>query len=92
TGVWAAYEGGLPLLRTGWILWSLILFALSGVIFGVWLGPLQREIAALARASSFDWNKFHPLVRRWDFWGVVATVAPLAALALMVLKPQLPAF
>jgi uncharacterized membrane protein len=92
SGVWAAYEGGLPLLRTGWILWSLILFAISGAIFGIWLGPLQREIAALARADSFDWSKFHPLVRRWDFWGVLATLAPVIALALMVLKPQLPGF
>ena len=69
-----------------------MLFALSGVIFSIWLGPLQRQIAALARApGSFDWTRYHALVRRWDFWGVVATVAPLIALGLMVLKPQLPA-
>ena len=92
TGVWAAMEGGLPLLRTGWILWSLVLFALSGLIFSVWLGPLQRQIAALARASApFDWARYEALVRRWDFWGVVATLTPLGALVLMVLKPQLPA-
>ena len=92
TGVWAAMEGGLPLLRTGWILWSLVLFALSGLIFSVWLGPLQRQIAALARASApFDWTRYEALVRRWDFWGVVATLTPLGALVLMVLKPQLPA-
>ena len=92
SGVWGAYEGGLPLLGTGWILWSLVLFAISGVIFGIWLGPLQRQIAALARSGSFDQTKYHALVRRWDFWGVLATAAPLIALALMVLKPQLPAF
>ena len=92
TGVWAAMEGGLPLLRTGWILWSLVLFALSGLVFSVWLGPLQRQIAALARASApFDWTRYEALVRRWDFWGVVATLTPLGALVLMVLKPQLPA-
>jgi uncharacterized membrane protein len=92
TGVWAAYEGGLPLLGTGWILWSLLLFGLSGVVFGVWLGPLQRQIAALARTPGpFDWEKYKVLVHRWDVWGMVATLTPLIALALMVLKPQLPA-
>jgi uncharacterized membrane protein len=92
TGVWAALEGGLPLLRTGWIFWSLMLFALSGMIFGRWLAPIQRQIAAMARdPGTFDWPKYHALARRWDFWGVIATLAPLVALALMVLKPQLPA-
>jgi uncharacterized membrane protein len=91
TGVWAALEGGLPLLRTGWILWSLVLFGLSGVIFSVWLGPLQRQIAALAKAGQFDWARYQSLVHRWDVWGALATLTPLAALALMVLKPQLPA-
>lgn len=92
SGVWAAIEGGLPLLRTGWILWSLVLFGLSGAIFSIWLGPLQRQIAALAHApGQFDWALYKTLVHRWDFWGVVATLTPLIALALMVLKPQLPA-
>ncbi len=95
TGMWAAIEGGLPILRTGWIFWSLALLTLSGVIFSVWLGPLQRQVAALARAGTssgqFDWTRYKALVHRWDVWGAVATLTPLAALALMVLKPQLPA-
>ena len=92
SGIWGAIEGGLPLLRTGWILWSLVLFALSGLIFSVWLGPLQRQIAALAKGpGQFDWARYKGLVHRWDVWGALATLTPLAALALMVLKPQLPA-
>src|SRR5687767_10266704 len=35
TGVWLAIEGGLPILGTPWILWSLVLFGISGVCFGV---------------------------------------------------------
>lgn len=92
TGIWSAIEGGLPILRTGWILWSLVLLALSGVIFSRWLGPLQRQIAALVHAPGpFDWARYQALVHRWDVWGGIATLTPLAALALMVLKPQLPA-
>src|SRR5687768_5142355 len=29
TGVWMAIEGNLPMLKTDWILWSIILFAVS---------------------------------------------------------------
>lgn len=92
SGIWAASEGGLPLLRTGWILWALVLLALSGIIFSVWLGPLQRQIAALAHSpGQFDWARYKSLVHRWDAWGLAATVTPLIALAIMVLKPELPA-
>ena len=30
---------------------------------------------------------YEAMSRQWDFWGAVATIAPLGALALMVLKP-----
>ena len=33
TGVAAAMHGNFPILRTGWILWTLILFTVSGLIF-----------------------------------------------------------
>src|SRR5712664_4658772 len=33
TGIAAAIYGDYPILRTGWILWTLILFVVSGLIF-----------------------------------------------------------
>jgi uncharacterized membrane protein len=33
SGVATAISGSLPLLRTGWILWTLVLFAVSGIVF-----------------------------------------------------------
>lgn len=59
-----------------------------------WVGPLQRKIAVLARAGGagqFDWPRYESLHRSWTIWGSVATLAPLIALVLMVLKPALPA-
>lgn len=95
TGITAAIYAQLPLLRTGWILWSLGLFILSGIVFMIWVGPLQHRIAALARAagseSQMDWAKYHSMERKWGFWGAVAVIAPLAAVVLMVFKPALPA-
>jgi uncharacterized membrane protein len=93
SGVFAAIQGGFPILRTGWILWSLILFGISGAVFMAKLGPLQRRMRDFAQAAAaggaFDLGAYERLSKQWDFWGAVATIAPLGALALMVLKPAL---
>jgi uncharacterized membrane protein len=94
TGVMAALQAGLPLLRTGWIFWSLVLFAVSGIVFMAWVAPLQRRIAALARAATpamqLDWTAYRAMARRWELWGLLAVLTPLGALVLMVMKPDLP--
>src|SRR6188768_3959519 len=33
-GLLAAIYGNYPILRTGWIFWSIVLFSISGIIFG----------------------------------------------------------
>ena len=91
SGVFTAMQLGLPLLRTGWILWALVLFGISGVVFMAKLGPLQRRMRDFAQAGAaggnFDLAAYHRLSKQWDIWGAIATLAPLGALALMVLKP-----
>jgi uncharacterized membrane protein len=91
TGVWMAIEGGLPMLTTDWILWSIILFGISGAAFGGRVGPLQKKLLVNVRAGlRGHWNEaeYHTLSRGWQAWGIVATAAPLIALFLMVLKPD----
>ncbi len=93
SGVFAAIQGGFPLLRTGWILWTLVLFGISGIVFGVRLTPLQRKMRDFAQSAaaggSFDRASYERMSKQWDFWGAVATLAPIGGLALMVLKPAL---
>lgn len=93
TGIATALYGHLPLLRTGWILWTLMLFAVSGIIFMVRVAPLQRQLYELADAGvqsgSFDYSAYHALAVRWEVWGGAALLTPVAGLALMVLKPSL---
>ena len=93
-GLGAAILGHVPILRTGWLLWSIVLFSLSGVAFGAQVAPLQRRMVAVmqagAESGSPDWAAYHALSRSWAFWGAVALLAPLAAMVLMVLKPPLP--
>jgi uncharacterized membrane protein len=89
-GVALAIYGHFPLLRTGWILWTLVLFAISGIIFGSRVAPMQRELKAIAERGmqgNFDYPGYHALAIRWEIWGAVALLTPLIGLVLMVLKP-----
>lgn len=93
TGTAAAFYGSFPLLRTGWILWALILFALSGLIFMIRVAPMQRQLRNLAEAGvqsgTFDFARYRSLAVRWEVWGAAALITAVAALVLMVMKPSL---
>jgi uncharacterized membrane protein len=94
SGIAAAVMGGFPLLGTGWIFWPIVLFSVSGIIFGLKLAPLQRQLAATARSaasSGESWEHYESLYRKWELWGLLAIATPAAALVIMVLKPSLPA-
>lgn len=94
SGVAISLYAGYSILSTGWILWPIILFSLSGATFGIRVAPLQRRIVTFARASEQaerPWQEYQALYRRWELWGLVAIATPVAALAIMVLKPALPA-
>jgi uncharacterized membrane protein len=90
-GVATAMRQHLPILGTGWIRWTLVLFAISGVTFMARVAPLQRQLrsvaAAGAESGTFDAARYHALARQWELWGAIALFTPLAGLALMVLKP-----
>ena len=91
TGVWMAMNAHLPLLGTRWILWSLILFGISGICFGGFVAPLQKKLLANARAGlAGTWNEaeYKKLSGAWTLWGTIATLTPLVAVFLMVMKPE----
>jgi uncharacterized membrane protein len=89
-GVGAAIIGRLPILGTGWIFWSIVLFSISGLAFSFKVAPLQVRIVNLACKEKMDWAHYHKLSRAWEFWGLVALLTPVGAVVLMVLKPNLP--
>jgi uncharacterized membrane protein len=91
TGFIAAEMAGFPVLRTGWIVWTLVAFSISGLLFGIRVAPMQRQLLALATAGvqsgNFDYSAYRSLALRWEIWGAVALLTPLIGLVLMVLKP-----
>jgi uncharacterized membrane protein len=91
-GLLLTFQADWSLLRTGWILWTIVLFLASGAIFGIRVAPLQRQLLALAQQGAgggFDFECYRALARQWDVWGLLAIATPVAGLALMVLKPAL---
>jgi uncharacterized membrane protein len=92
SGISAAVSVGFPVLRTGWIVWTIVMFAVSGLVFMLRLAPLQRAMLAMAQSGAkggnFDFAAYHRLSSTWDFWGALATVTPIIGVGLMVLKPD----
>jgi uncharacterized membrane protein len=90
-GFGAAVVGGLPLVRTKWILAGIILFTISGLSYMTRVVPIQRRMLAVTKAGvdsgSLDWKEYGALSRGWNVWGSIALVAPLLALIAMVAKP-----
>ena len=89
-GFLAAIQAGLPLLRTGWILWSIVAFSLSGVAFAWKVAPLQRQLLLLSEnPAELDWSAYRSKSLQWELWGLFATFTPAAAVVLMVWKPAI---
>lgn len=94
-GIGAAIVAGLPILGTGWILWSIILLVISGIAFGP-LSRAQRLLSAVAHegidSGSMSKELYDKFSGVWNIAGTIALVAPIIAMVLMIVKPALPAF
>jgi uncharacterized membrane protein len=76
----------LPVIETGWILWGIILIIISGAAFMAKVVPAQKRLLKIAEADPFDMELYATVSKEWSLWGGIATIAPLIAVILMVLK------
>lgn len=84
-----AERAGIPLSGFNWLTLSLILFAVSGIIWGAVLLPAQRRMikhSAECLASDSMSEAYRAASRTWAVYGVAATLLPIAILYLMVMK------
>ena len=87
-GAWAAIRAGLPMLGTSWIFWSIVAFALSGIAFAWKVAPLQKQLHRMAAdGGDLDWASYRSKSIEWELWGLFATLMPIVAVVLMVVKP-----
>lgn len=77
--------GYIP-FETGWILWGFILIVISAAAFMAKVVPAQKKLLKIAEADSFDQQKYDAVSKEWNLWGSIATIAPIIAVVLMVLK------
>lgn len=85
--VLAARLGGF---HDNWLLWGVALFAGAGITWLFVLVPVQTTQARLARGFAHGGEippRYWKLARIWMVAGCVASLLPLAALAVMVAKP-----
>jgi uncharacterized membrane protein len=89
-GFLAAIFAHYPILHTGWILWSIILFSISGLAFAFKVAPLQKKIYHFTldkeNSTDFNWKSFNKLYLDWEIWGLIALLTPLAAFIMMTFK------
>ncbi len=89
-GYGMAAVAGYDLKETSWLVWAQGVFIASGVIWVVILIPVQIRQARLAHGFENGGaipESYWRLNRQWYFWGVLATIIPLANLYVMVAKP-----
>jgi uncharacterized membrane protein len=89
-GFYAAIYGGVPLLKTGWIFWPIILFSLSGVFFAYKVAPLQGKMRRVLENENgkqdLESGSFDKLMKQWELWGFMAVITPVISFFMMILK------
>lgn len=80
----------VPLWQIPWLLWGLLLFAVSGALWVAVLIPVQVKQARVLRNAigGVIPEDYWRLGRRWMIAGTAATVLPLINVYLMVMKPS----
>ncbi|WP_219838067.1 DUF2269 family protein [Paenibacillus sp. R14(2021)] len=89
SGVSMAVQAKLPMYGLNWLTVSLLLFAVTGLIWLTLLIPLQRAMIRHSAASvekGAVTSAYRRASRLWDIFGIAATLLPLVILYFMVSK------
>lgn len=76
-------------LTMKWLMHGMGLFIVSGLIWVLVLIPVQAKQAKMAKAFAETGDippDYWRLCRRWNFWGLLAVIAPLITVYFMVFK------
>ena len=83
---YAAWGG----LMASWIVVAPVLFILTGIVWMVFLLPLQNRMLRFSGSGEDELpGQFYRALHQWYVGGLIATPLPLISLVLMVTKPQL---
>lgn len=93
SGALSSTVSNIPTLSTGWLLWSIILFVISGLAFTIKVAPLQKKMSSFTLNKNVitepEWHHLKTIYNKWNFWGLIALITPIIAFALSTIKiPQ----
>jgi uncharacterized membrane protein len=91
TGTLLALQAGYS-LREGWIVWSIVLYVFTGVLWlpVVWMQMRLRDLASIAVADGMPLpDRYHRIFWQWCAFGVPAFAAVATIFWLMIAKPQI---
>lgn len=72
-----------------WLLFALISYILSGIVYTVKVAPLQRKIFKIVSDTSPTLpNDYKKAYASWNFWGWVALLTSVLALTLTTIRIQ----
>ena len=77
--------GYIP-FETGWICGDFIMIVISAAAFMAKVVPAQKKLLKIAETDPFDQQLYDAVSKEWNLWGSIATIAPIIAVILMVLK------
>ncbi|MFX3633197.1 MAG: DUF2269 family protein [Candidatus Pristimantibacillus sp.] len=89
SGAVMAGKSGVSLLGLNWLTLSLILFAITGLIWLAILIPMQFRMIRFSADSvktGVISAEYRRASRQWAIYGVMATILPIVILYLMVMK------
>jgi len=86
SGFILAMNSPYSLVEINWLTISLTLFAITGLIWGIFLFPLQRKMIQHS-TDTFNEKKYTKASKTWDDIGILATIIPIVIVYLMVAKP-----
>lgn len=79
--------GQFPMAANRWLLFGIISYIISGIVYTVRVAPLQKKIAQLVSdTSSTLSNGYKKAYASWNFWGWVALLAAVLALVFTTIK------
>jgi len=90
TGVIMTLQLGYSLAELNWLTAAIALFAVTGLIWVSILIPCQLRMIRESHLSMRDNTltpEYRKASRRWDVFGVIATLLPIATLFFMMAKP-----
>ncbi len=89
-GFLASSKGQLPMFDTGWILGSIVLFLLVGIIFSSQIVPAQRNLDIILNGmisgEATDFGEIKKIYLKWRMLVLISIAVTTFAFILMTLK------